>query len=94
MLKLRKEKMEKIKNVLLQLLLMPIEWLVESSDKGCKVRKPINCNYSARYSHLSVRPVVRLNSCTPRQLSLPVRKIESSAGFSSFYFSTLLMTLM
>jgi len=78
MFKLRKEKMEKIKNVLLQTcsyLLMAIEWLVKSSDKGCKVKKSEQLQL---FSTLVIFRFVSLNSCTPRQLGLPVRKTESS----------------
>jgi len=49
--KLRKEKIEKIKNVLLQLSSNGNRMTGEierQTDKGCKVKKASNCNYLAR----------------------------------------------
>jgi len=75
MFKLRKEKTEKIKNVLLQL-----------SPNGNRMTGEIE--RERLKSKKSVFRFVRLNSCTPCQLGLPVRKTESSglAVFTSGHF--------
>ena len=87
MFKLRKEKMEKIKNVLLQL---------SSNDNrmtGEIERQRLQSEKSEQlqlFSTLVIFRFVDLNSCTPRQLDLPVRKTESShcglAVFTSGHF--------
>ena len=70
MFKLRKEKMEKIKNVLLQLssngnrMTGEIEWQRLQGEKNEQLQL---------FSTLVIFQFVRLNSCTPRQLGLPVR---------------------
>ena len=71
MFKLRKEKMEKIKNVLLQLSSNGNRMTGEIERQRLQSEKASNCTLvSFRF--------VRLNSCTPRQLGLPVRTTESS----------------
>jgi len=85
MFKLRKEKMEKIKNVLLQL---------SSNDNrmtGEIERQRLQSEKSEQlqlFSTLVIFRFVDLNSCTPRQLDLPVRTTESSglAVFTSGHF--------
>ena len=88
MFKLTKEKIEKIKNVVLQL----------SSD-GNRMTDEIerqslqseNSEQLQLFSTLVIFRFVHPNSCTPRQLGLPVRKTESSglAVFTSGHFEWL-----
>ena len=82
MFKLRKEKMEKVKNALLQL-----------SSNGNRMtgeieRKRLKSEKSEQLHVIVIFRFVRLNSCTPRQLGLPVHKTESSglAVFTSGHF--------
>ena len=73
--------MEKIKNVLLQL-----------SSNGNRMTDEIERqrlqSEKSEQLHVSHLSVLRLNSCMPRQLGLPVRKTESSglAVFTSGHF--------
>ena len=73
--------MEKIKNVLLQLSSNSNRMTDEIERQRLKSEKASNCT-------LVIFRFVRLNSCTPRQLGLPVRKTESSglAVFTSGHF--------
>ena len=71
MFKLRKEKMEKINNVLLQLSSNGNRMTGEIEPQRLQIKKASNCT-------LVIFRFVRLNSCTPRQLGLPVRKTENS----------------
>ena len=71
MFKLRKEKMEKIKNVLLQLSSNGNRMTGKIERERLKSEKASNCT-------LVVFRFVRLNSCMPRHLCLQVRKTESS----------------
>ena len=81
MFKLRKEKIGKIKNVLLQLSSNGNRMTGEIEREKMKSEKASNCT-------LVIFRFVRLNSCTPRQLGLPVRTTESSglAVFTSGHF--------
>ena len=63
--------MEKIKNVLLQLSSNGNRMTGEIERQRLQSEKASNCT-------LVVFRFVRLNSCTPRQLGLQVRKTESS----------------
>jgi len=74
--------MEKIKNALLQL-----------SSNGNRMtgeieRKRLKSEKSEQLHVIVIFRFVRLNSCTPRQLGLPVHKTESSglAVFTSGHF--------
>ena len=78
MFKLRKEKMEKIKNVLLQLSCNGNRMTGEWWNRATKVAKWKKNEQLQLFSTLVIFRFVRLNSCTPRQLRLPVRKTESS----------------
>ena len=73
--------MEKIKNVLLQLSSNGNRMTGEIERQRLQSEKASNCT-------LVFFQFVRLNSCTPRQLGLQVRKIESSglAVFTSGHF--------
>jgi len=73
--------MEKIKNVLLQLSSNGNRMTVEIERQRLQSEKSEQLQL---FSTLVIFRFVRLNSCTPRQLGLPVRKTESS-----FYFTTL-----
>ena len=54
---------------------MAIEWLVKSSDKDYRVKKSEQLQL---FSTLVTFQLIRRNSCTPRQLGLPVHETESS----------------
>ena len=87
MFKLRKEKMEKIKNVLLQLSSNGNRMTGEIERQRLQSEKNEQLQL---FSTLVIFRFVRLNSCTPRQLGLPYRstKPESSglAVFTSGHF--------
>ena len=63
MFKLRKEKIEKIKNVLLQLSSNGNRMTGEIERQRLQSEKAINCSY---FSTLVIFQFVRLNTCTPR----------------------------
>jgi len=77
--------MEKIKNVLLQLSSNGNRMTVEIERQRLQSEKSEQLQL---FSTLVIFRFVRLNSCTPRQLGLPVRKTESSslAVFTSRHF--------
>ena len=85
MLKLRKEKMEKIKIVLLQLSSNGNRMTGEIERQRLQSEKSEQLQL---FSTLVIFRFVRLNSCTTRQLGLPVHKTESSgvAVFTSGHF--------
>jgi len=85
--KMRNEKMEKIKNVLLQLSSNGNRMIVKSSDKGCKVKKASDCTY-----RVVIFRFVHLNSGT--YAARHGVRLTREQWFSSFYFTTLLMTSM
>ena len=62
---------------------MAIEWLVKSSDKDYRVKKSEQLQL---FSTLVIFRLIRRNSCTPRQLGLPVRIHETeSSGLAVFF---------
>ena len=85
MFKLRKEKIEKIKNVLLQLSSNGNRMIGEIERQRLQSEKSEQLQL---FSTLVIFRFVRLNSCTTRQLGLPVHKTESSgvAVFTSGHF--------
>ena len=74
--------MGKIKNVLLQLSSNGNRMTGEIERQRLQSEK----SEQLQISTLVIFRLIRRNSCTPRQLGLPVRKTES---FSSSYFMTL-----
>ena len=85
MFKLRKEKIEKIKNVLLQLSSYGNRMTGEIERQRLQSEKSKQLQL---FSTLVIFRFVHLNSYTLRQLGLPVRKTESSglAVFTSGHF--------
>jgi len=89
MSKLRKEKMEKIKNVLLQFSSNGNRMTGEMERQSLQSEKSEQLQL---FSTLVIFRFVRLNSCTLRQSLAGLQNREQ--WFSSFYFSTIWMTLM
>ena len=87
---LKKEKVEKMKNVLLHLSSNGNRMTGEIERQRLQSEKSEQLQL---FSTLVIFRLIRRNSCTPRQLGLPVHETESS-GLAVFYSRTFLMTLM